>query len=111
MVQTYRRVSPAHLERETRDFWLAINREWALEEHHVKILTAACEAWDRAQQARRALEEKGLTYMDRFGQPKARPEAAIERRNRTEFARLIRELGLDHVEPPGSRPPRIGGQQ
>jgi phage terminase small subunit len=80
-----------------------------LEEHHLKLLRLACEAWDRCQQAREALAEGGLTYLDRFEQPHARPEIAIERDNRIAFARLLREMALD-VEPPAeSRPPRRPG--
>ena len=61
--------------------------EFELEEHHLKLLTAACESWDRCQQARRRLKKHGLTYADRFGQPRARPEVGIERDNRIAFAR------------------------
>lgn len=54
------------------------------------------------------LAKKGLTYTDRYGCPKSRPEVAIERDARISFARLIRELSLS--EPPADekqRPPRI----
>jgi hypothetical protein len=69
--------------------------EFRLEEHHERLLTLAGEAWDRATEAREALAEHGLTYVDRFDQPRARPEVAIERDSRLAFARLIRELDLD----------------
>jgi phage terminase small subunit len=62
----------------------------------------AGEAWDRATQAREALAEHGLTYTDRYGGPKARPEVAIERDSRIGFARLLRELGIDDVEQPSA---------
>jgi len=72
------------------------------------LLTLAAEAWDRTQTARAVLDDKGLTYLDRFNAPRARPEVAIERDCRTGFARLIRELDLD-VEPPneGRRAPGL----
>jgi phage terminase small subunit len=69
----------------------------------------ACEAWDRAQQARAAIESTGLTYTNRFNDPVLRPEVAVERDSRLAFARLIRELDLD-VDPPSesrSRPPAL----
>ena len=67
------------------------------------------EAWDRCVEAREALAAHGLTFEDRFGQPRARPEVAIERDNRIALARLVRELGLDVHEPEESRPPALHG--
>jgi phage terminase small subunit len=79
-----------------------------LEPHHVRLLTLACEAWDRCQQARELLATEGLTFEDRFGQPRARPEVSIERDSRIGFARLVRELALDGEGPPEApRPPGI----
>ncbi len=99
--------APGHLARPTRAWWRSVVADYILEEHHVRILTLAAETWDRGQQARAALDELGLTYLDRFGQPHARPEVAIERDSRVAFAKLVRELDLD-VEPPkeAPRPPR-----
>lgn len=105
-----KRQAPQHLQAKTREWWLSVVKEYDLEEHHVKLLTLAGEAWDRSQQAREALLEHGLTFNDRFGAPHARPEVAIERDSRTAFARLIREVGLDLFEPEDSRPNRIGGK-
>jgi hypothetical protein len=66
--------------------------------------------FDRCVAAREILDREGLTYTDRFGQPKARPEVAIERDGRIAFARLLRELGLD-VEPPAeTRPPAVAAR-
>lgn len=81
---------------------------YALEEHHERLLTLACEAWDRAEQAREALLEHGLTYVDRFDCPRPRPEVAIERDSRIGFARLVRELDLDGDPLPDPRPRRRG---
>ena len=91
--------APAHLEPATREWWLSVVTTWELDEHHVRLLTLAAEAFDRGVQARQILGRKGLTFKDRFGQPKPRPEVAIERDSRVSFARLLRELDLD-VEPP-----------
>jgi hypothetical protein len=73
------------------------------------LLRLAAEAWDRCEQARLVIAEQGLTYMDRFEQPRARPEVAIERDSRIAFARLIRELALDVDSPADVRPPRLLG--
>ena len=95
--------APEHLAPATRRWWAAVLHDYELEAHHVRLLTLAAEAWDRAVAAREALEAHGLTYTDRFGAPKARPEVAIERDSRIAFARLLRELDLD-CEPPSETP-------
>ena len=100
--------APQHLEEPTRKWWRSVMVEYGLEEHHVRLLTLAAEAWDRAQEARVALAQHGTTYTDRFGQPRARPEVNIERDARIAFARLLRELDLDGEAAPDPRPPRMG---
>ncbi len=103
--------APAHLREQTRAWWESVVVGFVLEEHHVRLLTLAGEAWDRCEQAREALAEHGLTFDDRFGQPRARPEVAIERDARTGFARLLRELALDVSSPNEaySRPTAVAG--
>jgi len=94
---------PGHLRAATRRWFASVVSDYDLDPHHVRLLTLAAEAWDRGQQAREIIDRDGMTFSDRFGQPKARPEIAIERDSRIGFARLIRELGLD-VEPPPEAP-------
>lgn len=100
--------APQHLKKKTRQWWRQVVQDYYLEPHHIRLLTLAGEAWDRCEEAREILAMEGLTYEDRFGQPRSRPEVAIERDSRLAFARLLRELDLD-VEPPAtaSRPPAI----
>lgn len=101
--------APPHLQSATARWWDLVVQDYALEPHHLRLLQAAGEAWDRCQQARAALDEHGLIFTDPNGSPKTRPEVAIERDSRIAFARLIRELDLD-VDPPGkgrSRPPAL----
>lgn len=101
--------APEHLQPATREWFKRVCEDYELQDHHLRLLTLAAEAWDRGQEARAAVAQRGLTYEDRFKQPHARPEIAIERDARIGFARMLRELALD-LEPPGeSRPPRIGG--
>ena len=103
-----RRRPPQHLKPATRKWWTSVVRMYELEAHHIRLLTLAGEAWDRCEAARTAIAKHGLTYRDRFGQPKARPEVAIERDSRIGFARMLRELDLD-VESPAEtkRPPQL----
>lgn len=101
--------APAHLEAATAEWWVSVVTTWELDQHHVRLLTLACEAWDECQKARVILARRGLTYKDRWEQPKPRPEVKVEADARIAFARLIRELDLD-VEPPPERgrPPHLG---
>lgn len=96
---------PKHLEKPTKEWFSSVVHDFELEEHQVRLLTLAGEAWDRCQQARAAIATYGLTYVDRFGAPHCRPEVQIERDARLAFARLIRELGLSVTDPDS---PRIG---
>jgi phage terminase small subunit len=101
--------APSHLKPPTRRWVDSIVSEYELESHHLKLLVAAAEAWDRGQEARAILADEGLCTTDRFGQRRAHPAAGIERDAKGLFARLIRELGLDVDGPGDCRPPRIGG--
>ena len=82
--------------------------EYALEPHHIRLLTLAAEAYDSAQGAREVLQREGKIFIDRFDQPKPRPEVAIQRDSAISFARLLRELDLDvYVPAERSRPPAL----
>lgn len=93
---------PRHLKAETRQWFERVCADFMLEPHHVRLLTLAAQAWDRAEAARIVLDKLGLVYVDRFNAPRARPEVAIERDARLAFARLLRALNLDE-EPSGRR--------
>jgi len=103
--------APKHLRKETRGFWSGIVRDFQLEPHHVKLLTAACESWDRAIQAREAVTLAGCFSTNRHGEIKPHPGLSVERDSRSLFAKLIRELNLDVDTPTEeySRPPELGG--
>jgi P27 family predicted phage terminase small subunit len=102
---------PKHLRADTKQWYASIVGEFCLDSHHLRLLTKACESWDRSELARESLAEHGLTYTDRFGSPKARPECAIDRDNKISFARLIREIGLDVSPPTEARPATLRGNR
>ena len=91
--------APKHLTRASKRWFREVVAEWELSEHHRLILIIAAESWDRLVQAREVIDREGLTFIDRFGAPRSRPEISIERDCRIAFMRAIRELDLD-VEPP-----------
>jgi phage terminase small subunit len=100
---------PKFLRPATKKWWKTVVSRWILEDHHVRLLTLAAGAWDRAEQARELLAKHGLTFIDgKLNRPVARPEVAIERDSRLAFARLLRELDLDITVPAAeSRPPAL----
>lgn len=101
--------APKHLRPATRRWFSQVLEQYELEQHHIRLLTLAGEAWDRCVAARETIDREGLTYVDRFNCPRARPEIAIERDSRIAFARLVRELDLDVDSPAAldSRPPSL----
>jgi len=99
--------APKELSKATAMWWRSVVEDFELEPHHIRLLTLAAQSWDRTQQAREAIAKHGMTYSDRFGQPRQRPEVAIERDSRIAFARLIRELDLDVAAPDDNRPPAL----
>lgn len=102
--------APKHLRPATRAWWTHVVRAYQLEPHHLRQLEVACASWDEFTRAREALEEHGLTFVDRLGSPRQRPEVAIARDAKTLFLRALRELALDTVPPPDApRPPAAPG--
>lgn len=97
---------PEHLSADAAAWWREVCRDYSLEGHHLRLLQAAAESWDRMQQARAELAAHGsLTFKDERGTVRAHPAEAIERNARIGFARLVRELDLDAGPPAESRRP------
>lgn len=94
--------APAHLSKEMQKFYKSIMAEFALESHHIVLLTRACEHLDRAAQARRQVDLEGLTTIDRYGGIKPHPCAKLEIDNNAAARLLLKELGLD-LEPAGNQ--------
>jgi len=100
--------APAHLTAETGAWFCHVCGEFDLEQHHVRLLTLAAEAFDRCQQAREIIDKDGPICTTADGGLKAHPCIGIERDSRLAFARLLRELDLDATAPPErARPPGL----
>ena len=97
---------PRHLSLAMKKWHRQVTTEYELEPHHLHVLRLACESFDRAQQARKAIVEHGLTMLDRHGQVKARPECSIENQAATSFSRFVRELALDIEQAPSASRPQ-----
>jgi hypothetical protein len=89
-----RRAAQKHLREPTKAWWRGVIARYDLEEHEERLLTLAAEAFDRATEAREALEREGVHYIDRFGGPRSHPAVALERDSWLSFARLVRQLQL-----------------
>jgi P27 family predicted phage terminase small subunit len=100
---------PGHLSEAMRGWWRQVVEAYDLDPHHLHLLEAAADAWDRMAQARTTIAADGLTVEGAHG-PKTHPAVSVERDSRAAFARLVRELDLDceaPVERAGWRPPPI----
>ena len=62
------------------------------------VLSAACQAFQRAEEARAVLDSEGCTFNDRFGQPRPHPMTVVERDSRAAMLGALKQLALD-VEP------------
>lgn len=99
--------APWGLSNAMTSFWEEIMKAYELDPHHLRILQRACESWDVAETALKVVQEEGATFLDRFDQPKERPETAIWRASVTLFRQLLRELQLDALAAESPRTPRL----
>jgi phage terminase small subunit len=100
---------PLHLSPEAADWWRQTVATYELEPHHLKLLEAAADAWDRLVTARAEVLRDGITVEGVHGK-KQNPAVSIERDARLAFSRIVRELDLDEPMPapmPYMRPPAI----
>lgn len=101
--------APKGLAAATKAWWLAVRDEYDLDDPAgLYLLETAARAWDRAQQARVAIDLDGLRVKDRFGQWKAHPLCTVERDALATFRAALRDLNLD-LEPLRDRPGRPPG--
>jgi P27 family predicted phage terminase small subunit len=86
--------APKSLQAAGRALWKRICAEWELESdaEELALLAHACHAEDLCTAAQEALDEHGLTFEDRFGTPKERPELRILRQQRAAVASLLKQI-------------------
>jgi phage terminase small subunit len=86
--------APDHLSERMKGWWRQVVVEHDLDSHHFLLLEQAANAWDRCETAKTVVEE-GTSYLNEKGEPRPRPEVAVERDARLCFVRIIKELDLD----------------
>ena len=95
---------PQHLSPESEVFYSHIAGNYELDLHHLKLLEASCDAWDRMIAARQIIDVAGsVVFLDRFSQPRPHPAVRIEQESRSQFMRLLRELDLEGEPWPAKR--------
>lgn len=95
--------APAHLSQASREWFGYVTQTWALDQHHVRLLVLACDAWELAEGAREALALDGLTVPTADGSMRAHPLVGAAAAARGQFASLIAQLDLDAGAPKGGR--------
>ena len=102
--------APAHLSRESKRWWREIQSEYVIgDAAGLAVLGQAAESLDRVRTAQKAIKESGIVVLDRWGQTKSHPAAAIERDAKASFLAALRALNLD-LEPLHNGPGRPGGR-
>jgi P27 family predicted phage terminase small subunit len=98
---------PAHISTESKKWFASVLDDYELQDHEIKLLILACEAFDRATSARETIAKCGAYYNDRFGSPRKHPAVSVLEAATIAFARLTRELSLTDTAPDDNRPPPI----
>lgn len=87
--------APEHLTERSKALWRELGPTRVCEPEKRVLFAAALEALDRADQARREVEQRGLLLTtQRSGVAHANPAAKIERESREQFAKIWRALDL-----------------
>ena len=101
---------PKTLKKAGRKHWKLILKDYLLEEeHHLKLLELASSCVDQIAEDEKLLQETGPYFVDRFNQPKERPESKRIKDNKVLYCRVMRELNLDIEPPKENRPPALYG--
>lgn len=86
---------PRHLKAGSREMYRRLLADFHIDDAAGKaLLLAACEARQRAEEARLAMAKSGACVPDRFGQLKPSPWTAIERDSRGQMIAALRALRL-----------------
>ena len=76
------------------ELWREAQAAWSLNAPALELLRCAVEALARADEAAEIVSRDGLTFVDRWGQPRQHPAAALELNHRGQAARYLQALGL-----------------
>jgi P27 family predicted phage terminase small subunit len=86
--------APKHLTEDSQRLWREICERYILEPHELELLTAVCDAKDRAAAARAALLKDGEYVMGQRGSLIAHPAIRVAREAQNQFRLIIGRLDL-----------------
>lgn len=105
-------VPPPHLSERSAAFWRAVTAVYVVDDApSLELLRRACEASDRADEARAVLDRDGLVVTTRLGEVRAHPCVAIERDSRNAVRQLLRELRVTDPPAEDRHSSRLGGRR
>ena len=76
------------------DLWRSVQATWSLSAPALELLRCAVESLSRADEAAEIVSREGLTYVDRWSQPRQHPAAVLELNHRGQAARYLQALGV-----------------
>ncbi len=76
------------------ELWRSVQAAWALNAPALELLRCAVESLARADEAAEIVTREGLTFVDRWGQPRQHPAAVLELNHRGQAARYLQALGV-----------------
>lgn len=90
-IRTKMKLSP-----EAKRWYDGLVKEYNISDTSGKLLLqSAFEAFDRMRDAQRLVKAHGITYMDRYDQPKPNPACTVERDQRSQMLNCLKALNLD----------------
>jgi P27 family predicted phage terminase small subunit len=98
---------PAYLRPTSAAWWKHCVAAFELDQHHLHLLRLACEALDRAEEAREILATHGLVVVGATGSLKPNPAANIARDSTATFQRIVAQLELDDDDLPVPLPANV----
>jgi|SRR5690554_3737894 len=91
--------APYDVNARAKAVWKSVVQTYDLEDWQLEILRRVCELITIVDQARSDLDRAGsLTYLDRFEQPKPRPEISIINQGIGQINTLLQKLYLDPAD-------------
>ena len=93
---------PKGLGYEARTLWKRVLLDWEIDAQSAAVLTEACRALDRVNQAREILKAEGLVVTTpTTGARHEHPAVRIESQSRAQFLQSWKLLGFDIAQPHG----------